>query len=599
MKNLNKLLIIGGASLDVLHLPDGQTVASAGGAGLYTACAARRAGAHVVFYAPRPVPMPAPLQPAAARLDWQGPVITPDELARFKIAHHGGGRATLVEAAWGAEARFHPEALPDDLARFDVIHIAAIGTAQRQLDFLQACRARGARRISAGTFGRAVYGQTDDVRALFAAADLFFMNENEANGLFGSAAAARTRPGAMLFVTLGERGARVLQGEHATTVPGQPAREVDPTGAGDTFCGATLAALARGEHPVMAARAAMPLAAAMIGQVGPQALFSAEPAPAPEADPRVSADPAQVERIAALVAELPEAAPFDFVGDDFPPLGHPRTLDFFFSAVLQQFGFWTAADGRYHRPLVAPLGGAPLKGSDYLWRAYRRWLNAEPESLQPDGQARLGREEFAAHLRSDAGAEVLPALDLHWEQARAYGLDMRALGWTPAEVLARANAAARPLTEFLTSLDHVGGYKEDPLRKKAALLALCLSQRPERFLQLRPEEDVPPVIDYHLMRSCLRTGLVAVYDAALARALAERRELSAPEEWAVRLAAYAAIQDVAARSGRRMGAVDWFFFNARRRCPEMTEPECPRCAVDPVCAHRRELFQPVIRTVFY
>jgi hypothetical protein len=31
----------------------------------------------------------------------------------------------------------------------------------------------------------------------------------------------------------------------------------------------------------------------------------------------------------------------------------------------------------------------------------------------------------------------------------------------------------------------------------------------------------------------------------------------------------------------------------------MTEPECGECPVDVVCAHRKELFQPVIRTTFY
>jgi hypothetical protein len=41
------------------------------------------------------------------------------------------------------------------------------------------------------------------------------------------------------------------------------------------------------------------------------------------------------------------------------------------------------------------------------------------------------------------------------------------------------------------------------------------------------------------------------------------------------------------------------FANARRRCPEMTEPECMACPLDPVCAHRMEYFQPVLRTTFY
>jgi hypothetical protein len=79
----------------------------------------------------------------------------------------------------------------------------------------------------------------------------------------------------------------------------------------------------------------------------------------------------------------------------------------------------------------------------------------------------------------------------------------------------------------------------------------------------------------------------------------ERKELAATDEWAIRVAAYQAIQHVQRESGQGMGAVDWFFFNARLRCPEMTEPECLHCPVDQGCAHRKELFQPVFRTTFY
>ena len=52
---MNHLLVIGGASFDVLHLQD-QTVATAGGAGMYTAMAARRCGAPVSLFGPRPDP---------------------------------------------------------------------------------------------------------------------------------------------------------------------------------------------------------------------------------------------------------------------------------------------------------------------------------------------------------------------------------------------------------------------------------------------------------------------------------------------------------------------------------------------------------------
>jgi hypothetical protein len=249
--------------------------------------------------------------------------------------------------------------------------------------------------------------------------------------------------------------------------------------------------------------------------------------------------------------------------------------------------------------MIATLDGRSLKGSDYLFAAYRRMIDRDGGFFGPDRQAALTAEELAPVLRADDGSNPMPAFDLHLEMAQSYGRDMLALGLTPREIVEKANRMESPRTAFLSALDHIGGYKEDPLRKKSMLLALILEQRPEKFLSPASGEDEPPVIDYHLMRSCLRTGLVDAIDDDLRRKLIGREELSSAEEWTVRFAAYQAIQQVQAQSGRSMGAVDWFFFNARRRCPEMTEPDCPNCAVDPGCAHRKELFQPVIRTTFY
>lgn len=272
--------VIGTASLDVLHLPDGQTVRAAGGAGLYTALAAHRSGVGAGLFAPKPRPMPEPLQPVAARLPWTGPVISPDELPRLEIEHQGQGRARLIGATWGAESQLTPQHMPADVTQAAFVHIAALSTAARQLDFLKMLKQRSTSqnrrpRLSMGTYARLVYGDSKRVRRLFDLADLFFMNENEANGLFGQVEQARTRPGALLFVTLAAAGALVIEGEQVSLVPGQPATEVDPTGAGDTFCGATLAGLARGRSPVAAAKQAVKLAARTIGAVGPAALLTA------------------------------------------------------------------------------------------------------------------------------------------------------------------------------------------------------------------------------------------------------------------------------------------------------------------------------------
>jgi hypothetical protein len=352
-------------------------------------------------------------------------------------------------------------------------------------------------------------------------------------------------------------------------------------------------------HPIMAARLAVPLAAEMIGEIGPAALLSSDPPPQPLLDPRTKVNDGQVRKIAEKISALPEASPFPFVSAELPPVGHPKALYYFFAAVLQQFSFWTIQENRYHRPLIAKLGGVERKGSDYLWEAYRRKLEVDSAFFSPERQAIASREEMLEIFRADDGTDPMPALDLHLEQTRAYGRDMKALDLTPQVVLDRAMASDEPLATFMGLLDQIGGYKEDPLRKKSSLLALILKDRPEGFLAPRPEEEIAPIIDYHLMRSMLRVGLVDVNDENLRRKLRQRRVISAAEEWAIRYPSYLVVQRLVAMSGKSAGLVDQLFFNARRYCPEMSEPDCESCLLDRVCARRKELFQPVIRTSSY
>ncbi len=268
------VLVVGTASLDVLHLANQVTVQAAGGAGLYTALAAQRAGVPARLCAPKPAPMPPQLAAAHHFLaGWVGPVITPEALPRLEIAHHGQGRATLLDASWGAEAWLTPPALPADAALATVAHVAALSTAERQLRFAQFLKQAGTR-VSAGTYARLVQNSPQTVRALLDIVDIFFMNQNEAAGLFGAVESARARPGALLFVTLDAAGALVIEAGNVTHVAGHPVPETDPTGAGDTFCGATLAGLALGLSPVAAARQAVKLAAQTVAAVGPSALLS-------------------------------------------------------------------------------------------------------------------------------------------------------------------------------------------------------------------------------------------------------------------------------------------------------------------------------------
>lgn len=596
---MSKLLVIGSASLDTLII-EGQPVASAGGAGMYTAMAARRAGADVSMFGLRPVPLPEVLRPLESRLSqWLGPLVVPDQLPRFTIGHNGD-KAQYVDFHIGAESLMDPKDLPVDLSSYDGIHVIPLGDSEVQRCFLIACRERDARFLSAGTFLGDIREKPQAVREVMEVADAFFMNEEEAVCIFGNLENAFSQPGKLLFITLGREGALVLQGQHRTYVPAFPTKPLDPTGAGDTFCGAVLAGLLDGAHPVMAARVAALLAAREIEALGPQALFQDGYSLELPLESRAALDHIRVSDIARVLKTVPEAQSFDFTGSDFPPAGHPAAMDFFFVSTLQQFSFWEEKNGRYSRPMIAPLDGAMLKGSSYLYHSYLRPMNSEPGFFSPSRQADLGAQELLEVYRSDDGADPMPAFDLHLQKAQEYGQDMLALGLTPQNIVDRANASITPLKTFLMQLDHISGYKEDPLRKKSTLLALILNQRPEAFLRIASDETPKPVVDYHAMRSALRTGMVLVADTQLEQKIAERSLLNADEEWAVRFAVFRAQEQVARESGKSIGAVDWFFFNYMRSiCLEMSEPLCGQCALSEVCAKRKDLFQPVIRTTFY
>ena len=596
---MNRLLVIGGASIDVLHLED-RTVESVGGAGMYTAMAARRCGAHVSMLSPRPDPPPERLKPIAGHLvEWLGPDISPEQMLQFEISYRGG-KTEYLKMSLDAVAMLSPSMLPADLSKYDLVHVDPRGDATKQLSFVQACRQRGAKQISAGTGLFIAEEQPQAVRAVMEQADCFFMNDLEARAVFGSLESAQTEPGKVLYITLGAEGACIIQGSTATLIPAVSATVLDSTGAGDTFCGATLAYLLQKQHPIMAARQAAALAAEMIGQVGPTALLSEAPPPGVPLDPRVQVNEGQVRQVAKTISTLSKASPYPWVGPTLPPVGHPKAVDYLFAATLQQFSFWSVRDNRYYQPLIARIDGVERKGSDYLWAAFTRGVEKDAEFCSPERQADLSREELLAVFRADNGEDPMPALDLHLEQARQYGRDMLALQLTPQAVLDKALASTQPLQTFLVTLDQVGGYKEDPVRKKSLLLAMALNDRPETFLPLRDDEQIAPIIDYHLMRSCLRIGLIDVLDEELETKLTNRQIVSPAEEWAVRYPAYLAFEQLVTLSGRSPSTVNGFIFmNARKRCPEMTDPQCRLCPLDPVCAHRKEFFQPVLRTSFY
>ncbi|HMO50162.1 MAG TPA: queuosine salvage family protein [Kiritimatiellia bacterium] len=318
---------------------------------------------------------------------------------------------------------------------------------------------------------------------------------------------------------------------------------------------------------------------------------------------RAYVDENQVEQFARLLPALGVVRPFDFCsvapGVLFPPAHHPGALDAFFFNAAHQFGFWIERDGCYDRPMIAPVGGVERKGSDFLFYCTQRALNRDADVFNPLRMSAYTEDDWVDMFADDSGKNPLPMWPEHLEIMRAYPRWLLANATSPTAIVSACNREPKPLAALLAILQTIPGYREDALRKKAMLLAVMLENRPERFLHVTDPESATPIIDYHLQRSALRTGLVRIADAKLREQLEARRIVAPEEEAEIRQATYAAVATLVTRSGLSVAAVDYFFFQNRTRCPEMTEPRCAECPVQALCAKETTLFQPVFRTAAY
>jgi sugar/nucleoside kinase (ribokinase family) len=75
--------------------------------------------------------------------------------------------------------------------------------------------------------------------------------------------------GKVVVLKDGENGSRIFAGDHVIDVPSYSVEEVDPTGAGDTFCGAFLTALTEGKRLEECGRFANAAGAMSVRKQGP------------------------------------------------------------------------------------------------------------------------------------------------------------------------------------------------------------------------------------------------------------------------------------------------------------------------------------------
>lgn len=362
MLNSPHILIVGGASIDTLHLK-ARTVTCPGGAGMYTSMAARRCGINVTMFSPQMNPLSTHLIPISESLThWIGPEVSPNDFPRFEISYKNGNTEYL-DTRLDAEADLTPDLLPQDLSIYDIVHLVPLSNAIKQLEFIEECKIRGAKKISAGTGFFIVKNQLELVKNVIEKSDYFFMNRLECESTFGLIDNVFTETGKTLFITDAEKGVTIVQGKTHSHISSYPSIELDPTGAGDTFCGATLSYLVRNNHPIISAQKGALLASKMIENIGPKELLTQTALPQIGSN-KITLNEERIKSIAESLSRNDDVEPFDFINPDLPEKFHPFALDYFFIATLHQFGFWTESNNHYNQPMIASLNGTMKKGSD-------------------------------------------------------------------------------------------------------------------------------------------------------------------------------------------------------------------------------------------
>ncbi len=590
-----QLVVVGCPSIDDVHVGTHHR-RGVGGAAFITALSARTAGLEVGLVARLPREIPDEI----AAVFGPGGLKRPNlprprgDLPRFVIGYDQEQRAEYGSFEPGVERGICAADVPTNwLDQAALVHVAALGeTAARQHGVIQGLREAGyTGLISAGTGLLLARREPEGCRNLAATCDLFFLNREEAGILFPQGVPRTLET--TFVITDGARPVEVTGGPHQGTYVPPEVSAYEATGAGDAFCGGFLAGLIDGRSPPevgfeQAARAlAAPGAEALMKAVVQRVGVRAEPSPA---------------RIAAVAAELSRVASgssLDFCGFPLPERDDPLAVETLALATLHQYGFWFADDQGWTEPMFAMADGKRFKGSDFIWQAFTRAAR-DPEQLDARRLA-TDPELFPRICQSDAGSCPVPQLESHVALQMAYGNALLEQ-WDGrfSNLLAQVNQAPNPGATLLEQLARLPGFAEDPLAKKANLLVVILANRPEGFLALRDPDCVQPIVDYHLMRGCLRTGCVSVLDEDLALRLARRQWVDGPEEEAIRAASNLAIAELVRQSGRTVGEIDGFFFvNGRRTCLETEEARCETCVLQAACAREKALFQPVIRTTAY
>jgi sugar/nucleoside kinase (ribokinase family) len=255
-------LIVGSMAFDDLELPSGTFRDTVGGSATYAAFAASAfAEARVVAVVGDDFP-----QDIVTKLTARGVRTEGLERAKGKTFRWVGrydadlvGRTTL-DTQLNVFAGFEPK-IP---AEFRDTPLVMLGNIHPALQIEVLDRMKSPKLVVADTMNFWIQGEPKALATLLGRVDTLIINDEEARELSGihnirkAAADVRKRGPKRVIIKRGEHGALLFDDDGIFAVPGFPLEDVvDPTGAGDSFAGGFIGALATEAHAPALSHAAV------------------------------------------------------------------------------------------------------------------------------------------------------------------------------------------------------------------------------------------------------------------------------------------------------------------------------------------------------
>jgi sugar/nucleoside kinase (ribokinase family) len=243
--------VVGSVAFDSVRTPHGQAEEALGGAATYFSVAASilHRPIHLVGVVGTDFPAEVVTMLEERGIDCAGLIRTEGKTFRWKGYYEGDMNAAVTEETHlNVFGSFKP-ALPPALQSPSYLFLANIDPVI-QLDVLR--QISRPRTVAADTMNFWISSKLDALKALIAEIDLLVLNEGEVvqlTGLSNLVAAAHEvlRMGPrVVVVKKGAHGSMLVTANEIAIIPPVPLEAVvDPTGAGDSFGGGLMAALAR------------------------------------------------------------------------------------------------------------------------------------------------------------------------------------------------------------------------------------------------------------------------------------------------------------------------------------------------------------------